>query len=843
MTDSHGLQSPEVVVEKYTISKKKSSIGFEIGNNVTVQLSVSSDVDNGRERDSSNVHTKVIMDHKGEIQYLRGGILSSNGPIVGFRSIHESVGESLNLINLQTKQRHRFKDFPHRTIDLAFAHHHKFLAVLNADLSLYVFEVSDSCEPKKYISINNWPSSPSQDDQPRLSWCPYIQGDDDDDEASHMIAVYSGKQLYIVNIGILKDAGLGDDIDFDDARKEEGGLFSHCFNNQAENKDVRISSVCISPDSTAVAVAKTEGPVQFFTFNEESNTLNDAHCFEPRGFAKSGLIDDLIFLDDLTPNRKSVPFWRFCVVVSNNGHKVALYECQSWKCLGRIRFETTRAINKFISIPDPTANFIHLLDVDGMKVYTVEIMNSFRSNEQPRFIGITQTSFCHPIFSISPISSTTFDISSEDSEDDLFNNDSNDDATDDESDASESGEIKMKHVKTKRYFVAMGKRSMLELQLTLKKHIPSPLVNFVESSEKETSPSVYVDTEQEPLNSLTLQGLLMQKTTSNSGLNLEVVNQKLDDVIAALGRIEAERKENNEVMVQQIISALDENIRMREGYMLNRIEQLCENGRLDTIAALRSGIHNLNEQIVSSVRSSGVETAEYISQRVGSSARNALTDCILPSFERSCEVLFERLNEHFRCGINEYLTSTSQLIQGTAMATMQIAAQQQQQQQQKNEMDRVALLRMIDTDPEGALEAALNKANESLLEFVCSKINPEKILIPGNTKLSQRCLLALVSQFTVSLNRDRDLKFRWIELVIPEIDMSDPEIILVVTPVAQKLLMSLQELIENSPDEQVRRYVRLLYQMTRSSLLQPATPSQRTSTSVLSKFLSDHSQQ
>uniref|UniRef100_A0A1I7TKJ0 Ge1_WD40 domain-containing protein n=1 Tax=Caenorhabditis tropicalis TaxID=1561998 RepID=A0A1I7TKJ0_9PELO len=841
MADSHGLQSPEVVLEKYTISREKPSIGFEIGSNVIVQLCAPSDVDNGRERDSSNVHTKVIMDHKGDIQYLRGGILTSNGPIIGFRSIHESVGESLNLINLQTKQRHRFKDFPFRTIDLAFAHHHKFLAVLNADLSLYIFEVFDNCESKKYLSINNWPvyQFHGNDDQPHLSWCPYIQGDDDEEETSHVVSVYVGRQLYIVDIGVLKDAGLGDDIDFEDAIKEEKGLYTHTFNNHSDNKAFRISAVCISPDSTAVAIAKTDGPVQFFTFNEENNTLKDAHCFEPRGFAKNGFIDDLIFLDDLSPDRNCLPFWRSCVVVSDNGHKVALYECQTWRCLGRIRFETTRAINKFISVRDPSSNFIHLLDVDGMNVYTIEIMYPFQAGEQPRFVGITQTSFCHPIFSISAISSNTFE-NADDSSDDLFNNDSNEDEEDDESATSEPGETRMKHSKSKRYFVAMGKRSMVELQMTLKQYIPSPV--STQTTEKELSPSVYVDTTQDQLASVSeLQGLLMRKTEPTaSDLSVETINKKLDDVMAALVRIETERKETNDRMVQQIISALDENIRMREGYMLNRIEQLCENGRLDTIAALRSGISNLNEQIETTARTNSVETAEYISQRVGSSARNALTDCIIPSFERSCEVLFERLNEHFRHGINEYLTTTSQVIQGTAMATIQMAAQQQQQ---KQELDRIALLQLIETNPEGALEAALNKANESLLEFVCSKINPEKILVPENTKLSQRCLLALVSQFTVSLNRDRDLKFRWIELVIPQIDMGDPEISLLVTPVAQKLLMALQEVIENAPDEQVRRYVRLLYQLTRTSLLQPPTPSQRTSTSVLSKFLSDHSQQ
>lgn len=106
-----------------TISRENSSIGFGLIKNVVIHLSAPSDVDNERERDSSDVHTKVILDHKGDvsfhiqtselehsqIRFLRGPILTSNGPLVGFRSIHDSVGESMNLINIQTKQRHRFK--------------------------------------------------------------------------------------------------------------------------------------------------------------------------------------------------------------------------------------------------------------------------------------------------------------------------------------------------------------------------------------------------------------------------------------------------------------------------------------------------------------------------------------------------------------------------------------------------------------------------------------------------------------------------------------------------------------------------------------------------------------
>lgn len=154
-------------------------------------------------------------------------------------------------------------------------------------------------------------------------------------------------------------------------------------------------------------------------------------------------------------------------------------------------------------------------------------------------------------------------FAAEDSGDDLFNNDSNDEESGDESDGTES-DTRMKHTKIKRHFVAMGKRSMVELQLTLKQHIPSPVGTVAaESSQKEPSPSVYVDTETPEHQQLQNSGgLLMKVAPQTSSIDVESVNQKLDDVIAALARIEADRKNSNEQMVQQIVTALGKELRL-----------------------------------------------------------------------------------------------------------------------------------------------------------------------------------------------------------------------------------------------------------------------------------------
>uniref|UniRef100_A0A8R1EFU9 Uncharacterized protein n=1 Tax=Caenorhabditis japonica TaxID=281687 RepID=A0A8R1EFU9_CAEJA len=195
-------------------------------------------------------------------------------------------------------------------------------------------------------------------------------------------------------------------------------------------------------------------------------------------------------------------------------------------------------------------------------VYSVEIHNP--PNEPPRFIGVTQTSFCHPIFGICPITVNTFE-NVEDSADDLFNNSSDEDEEEDDE------EEKKKHVKVKRYFIAIGKQSMVELQMTLKQHTPTPPSTVIDSSSSDEKTSegggkVFVDTSGAAGIGGASPGLLMQVvpplTTSSS--NLDAVNQKLDDVLAYLVRVEEERKASQEVMVEQIVARLEKGIEVAE---------------------------------------------------------------------------------------------------------------------------------------------------------------------------------------------------------------------------------------------------------------------------------------
>ncbi|KHJ98908.1 hypothetical protein OESDEN_01117 [Oesophagostomum dentatum] len=58
-------------------------------------------------------------------------------------------------------------------------------------------------------------------------------------------------------------------------------------------------------------------------------------------------------------------FWRHCLVVAEGGRRLALFECEDWRCLGRVRFESSVEIATFAVHVDPQARYAHILDVDG----------------------------------------------------------------------------------------------------------------------------------------------------------------------------------------------------------------------------------------------------------------------------------------------------------------------------------------------------------------------------------------------------------------------------------------------------------------------------------------------
>ncbi|VDM69379.1 unnamed protein product, partial [Strongylus vulgaris] len=156
-----------------------------------------------------------------------------------------------------------------------------------------------------------------------------------------------------------------------------------------------VTAVCISPDSTAVAIARADGVVSFYVMNSNESELKFAHTWNPQ---MNRSIVELFFLDGARQSKNQEQFWRHCLVVAEGGRRLALFECEDWRCLGRVRFESSVEIATFAVHVDPQARYAHILDVDGSNVFCVELEYA----EHPRFAGVTQVTFSHPIVAIVP---------------------------------------------------------------------------------------------------------------------------------------------------------------------------------------------------------------------------------------------------------------------------------------------------------------------------------------------------------------------------------------------------------------------------------------------------------
>ena len=79
----------------------------------------------------------------------------------------------------------------------------------------------------------------------------------------------------------------------------------------------RVTTVCISPDSTAVAVATRGGIVSFYVTNESE--MKFAHNWNPQ---MQQPIAELFFLDDTKNLKNQEPFWRHCLAVAGSFFRV-----------------------------------------------------------------------------------------------------------------------------------------------------------------------------------------------------------------------------------------------------------------------------------------------------------------------------------------------------------------------------------------------------------------------------------------------------------------------------------------------------------------------------------------
>ncbi|KAL7073930.1 hypothetical protein ACQ4LE_006853 [Meloidogyne hapla] len=435
------ITSPSSYIEKHKLTGSDDVLQFAVGTNVILQIEQPQQDKNLRLRDSVRASTQILTEYKWESKTnYTGRILSSNDKLIAYRLFNETTGEAVRVLEREQRFRHLIKDFQHPTVDLQWAIHAPLLAVLDSNANIYIYMVDNNGEKlSKYLIIiqegdhtNKGPA--------RLVWCPYISDDGSEPgehEDIHLLGVVQGQQVNLFMLNKIREEIGRTEVTYERIRELKGVMTSV----QIESE---ITACKISPDATALVVAGSDGELAFFVIEQFDDDIQIASNCRPLA---NNPIEELIFLDSL---------WKTVVLSSDNGRRLALFDCDHWQCMAKLRFESPNQVTRMELLAEPNMHFLFVADYDLSNLFCIELSQPVL---QPSgkfgplcFAACTQISFCNPLICIVPCSLTdhSADLSLED-EDQLLGGDNNSGTT----------------PSTIATLVAITQRSLLEINVEL----------------------------------------------------------------------------------------------------------------------------------------------------------------------------------------------------------------------------------------------------------------------------------------------------------------------------------------------------------------------------------------
>jgi len=113
-----------------------------------------------------------------------------------------------------------------------------------------------------------------------------------------------------------------------------------------------ITACKISPDATALVVTGSDGELAFFVIEQFDDDIQIASNCRPLA---NNPIEELIFLDSL---------WKTVVLSSDNGRRLAIFDCDNWQCMAKLRFESPNQVTRMELLAEPNMHFLFVADYD-----------------------------------------------------------------------------------------------------------------------------------------------------------------------------------------------------------------------------------------------------------------------------------------------------------------------------------------------------------------------------------------------------------------------------------------------------------------------------------------------
>ncbi|CAD5205551.1 unnamed protein product [Bursaphelenchus okinawaensis] len=729
--------SVETVTEKVSLLSNGTQRSFTVGRNVVLHAAE----DEKRDRDSDKSHSKVLCEYKWDPKTVYDGrILSARQRLVAYRLFNEQTGEAIRVMERESRARHLIKDFKQPIVDIQFADEGGQLAVLDKNANLYIYHVSeDGSELTKHLNIirpNNYEAR-----NPKLVWCPFME---DESANTSILAVYYDRTVEIFFLHTIKN-----DFNVLEVQLSEFSVNSEHFVQIQTETD--ISAVKISPDATACAVTTVSGEFIFYIL--ENFQGREAHNLHP---LKNLYVNDMLFLDNLnkTEDNCDGPYWKYVVLISDNGRRLGIYSCYNWECVGKLRFES--GTSKLDAILDKTARFVYLADYENSNLFVLELAPAF-PGIQPYFVACSQISFHQQLICVAPCSL----------EDDI-NTDTDDLLLDDES---------FKASKVCVTFAAITNRSLVEIKVEVEKaldialdedpetgakiigeklaeqtkqlmissqrlrtssaasnEIRSPKDDMLPSfnSSSSTDPSVHTELRQlrKLLQNITEKSTATEKRLNEMNIQLEKIHKDNTDL----------RREQTDNLAD-VLEKISNEMRNRDEH----IEQTVKRMNTD----LRVDVQRIVEQTLNDNAVSLQSTMEMSNSRVVETVKSVLSQLLVPAVEQICNQLLHQLNEKFRDGLQEFIEQMK--VTQSHCPTPMIP-------------DYNVLTRMIEQNQViKAFEFVTQHNDYTGIIFLCNKLNPETVFNDSKLIFPHNVLLSLVQHLGQRFEEDTELKLNYLE--------------------------------------------------------------------------------
>lgn len=316
--------------------------------------------------------------------------------------------------------------------------------------------------------------------------------------------------------------------------------------------------------------------------------------------------------------------------------------------------------------------------------------------------------------------------------------------------------------------------------------------------------------------------------------------------------------------------------------ILNQMEDLQRQIHIELTQKLSATDHLLKENILKLVNSNSVmevlssSLVSCLNSTIADCYREYFSNVAMPKFEKACSAMFTQINDTFSKGTKEYVTvlethtkrvtekNHDQNVHIQALAEVVKANSQQLTAELKKsvvsiesnineaitktfraqtaalEGSVIAAVRSTGVTPapqvditlmqsqllqlvnqgqiNTAFQQALTAANLGLLEYLCLNVNPQQVFNQVPCPLEQPVLLSLIQQLASDMNNHTQLKYKYLEDAITNLDMTNPMTREHIAGVISHLQRHLQAFINNNPNNKTTRSMRVLLMATHSLL-------------------------